>query len=118
MAFGSDAYKKRIFIIGFFNVAVALVDKIILTQHNAFGMPVIFTVILWVLIYRQKKSAKVAYYLYSILAILATLLAVFGVVVFLGFIRQGRELWAPILMVVVGVSYAISWILLTVFRKT
>ena len=105
-------YQKRIVIIALSNVLVLLVDKIILVSRGAVGGPLIVTAVLWYYIYKQKKWAITVY---KIICFLSILMGVLGIFLFAGYLYRGFNPVSSLLRIIVGISYAFSWLLL---RKT
>ena len=102
-------YKKRIVIIALTNILVLLVDKIILVSRGAIGAPLIMTVILWYNIYKHKKWAITVY---KIICLLSILMGVLGIFLFVGYSYRGFDPVPSLLMIIVGISYTFSWLLL------
>ena len=105
-------YQKRIVIIALSNILVLLVDKIILVSRGAVGGPLIVTAVLWYYIYKHKKWAITVY---KIICLLSILMGVLGIFLFVGYLYRGFNPVASLLRIIVGISYAFSWLLL---RKT
>lgn len=102
-------YKKRIVIIALSNILVLLVDKIILVSQGAVGAPLIITIVLWYYIYKHKQWAITVY---EIICLLSILMGVLGVFLFVGYLYRGFNPIPSLLMIIVGISYAFSWLLL------
>ena len=105
-------YKKRIVIIALSNVLVLLVDKIILISRGAVGGPLIVTAVLWYCIYKHKKWAITVY---KMICFLSILMGILGIFLFAGYLYRGFDPVPSLLMIIVGISYVFSWLLL---RKT
>lgn len=102
-------YKKRIVIIALSNILVLLVDKIILVSQGAVGAPLIITIVLWYYIYKHKQWAITVY---KIICLLSILMGVLGIFLFVGYLYRGFNPVPSLLMIIVGISYACSWLLL------
>ena len=100
---------RKICIIAAFNLLIVLIDKIILIPRGAVGAPLVLTLGLWVFIYRRKKWA---YIVFGVLSLLSAVLGVLGIFLLAGYLYRGYDPAPVFLMTVVGVSYALSWLLL------
>ena len=105
---------RRICTIAVFNILVSLIDKIILIPRGAVGAPLVLTLVLWFFIYKRKKWA---FTIFGILSLLSALTGVLGIFLFAGYLYRGFDPVPSLLMVIVGISYALSWLLLRKERK-
>ena len=99
--------KKQLAVIAIINIVIITADKIILMQYDAYCPPVLLTIILWFFIFRSKRWAYIAYSVLSLLAVASGLL---GLVLSFSYIFRGFDPIPSVLMAIVGISYAISWI--------
>lgn len=99
--------QKQLAVIAILNTIIIIADKIILIQYDAYGPPVFLTIILWFFVFQSKRWAYIAY---SVLSLLAVTFGLLGL--FLSFlcIYRGFDPIPSVLMVIVGISYAISWV--------
>lgn len=100
---------QKICIIAAFNLLIVLIDKIILIPRGAAGAPLVLTFVLWFFIYRRKKWA---YIVFGVLSLLSAVLGVFGIFLLAGYLYRRYDPVPCLLMTAVGVSYALSWLLL------
>lgn len=103
------AINRRICILAAFNILVLLIDKIILIPRGAVGAPLVLTFVLWFFIYKRKKWA---YIVFGVFSLLSAILGVLGIFLLAMYLYVGHDPVPGILMVIVGISYAISWLFL------
>lgn len=103
------AINRRICILAAFNILVLLIDKIILIPRGAVGAPLVLTFVLWFFIYKRKKWA---YIVFGVLSLLSAILGVLGIFLLAMYLYVGHDPVPGILMVIVGISYALSWLFL------
>ena len=101
-----DKEKKIILLLAVINMAVIIVDKIIMLQNAAFGAP-LSTVILWLFIYHKKYWA---YVVYSVLAIIYSILGLIALICLLICIIRGGDPEFVILAILLGASYFFCWL--------
>lgn len=103
------AINRRICILAAFNLLVLLIDKMILIHRGAIGAPLVLTSVLWYFIYRRKKWA---YLVFGVLSLLSALMGVLGIFLLAGYLYRGYDPTPCFLIVLVGISYGVSWLLL------
>ena len=104
--------QKQLAVVAILNIIIIIADKIILMQYDAYGPPVFLTIILWFFVFNSKRWAYIAY---SVLSLLAAAFGLLGIILSFAYIYRGFDPIPSILMVIVGISYAISWVIV---RKT
>ena len=100
---------RRICILTAFNILVLLIDKIILIPRGAVGAPLILTLVLWYFIYRRKRWA---YIVFGALSLLSALMGALGIFLLAGYLYRGHDPTPCLLIVLVGISYGVSWLFL------
>ena len=103
------AADRKICIIAAFDLSIVLIDKIILVPRGAVGAPLALTLVLWFFIYKRKKWAFIGF---GILSLLSVLMGALGVFLLAGYLYRGFDPIPSLLMVVVGIGYGVSWLLL------
>ena len=87
------AADRKICIIAAFDLSIVLIDKIILVPRGAVGAPLAFIG-------------------FGILSLLSVLMGALGVFLLAGYLYRGFDPIPSLLMVVVGIGYGVSWLLL------
>lgn len=105
---------RRICIIAAFNILVLLIDKIILVTRGAFGAPLVLTLVLWFFIRKRKKWALI---LFGVLCLLSAIMGALGIFLFAAYLYRGFDPTPCLLMVIVGISYGVSWLMLRKERE-
>lgn len=100
---------RRICILAAFNILVLLIDKIILIPRGVVGAPLVLTLVLWFFIYKRKKWA---YIIFGVLSLLSAILGVLGIFLLAMYLYVGHDPVPGVLVVIVGISYLISWLFL------
>ncbi|MDE6260034.1 MAG: hypothetical protein K2M42_04120 [Oscillospiraceae bacterium] len=108
------AVNRRIYIIAAFNILVLLIDKIILVAQGAVGAPLVLTLVLWHFIFKRKKWAFITF---GIISLLSVILGVLGIFLLIAYLYRGYNPTPCLLAIIVGISYALSWLLLRKERK-
>ena len=100
---------RKIYIIAGFNLLVLLIDKIILIPRGAVGAPLVLTLVLWFFIYRRKKWAFI---LFGVVSLVSAIMGVLGIFLLAGYLYRGFDPVPSLLLIIVGISYALSWLFL------
>lgn len=100
---------RGICILAAFNLLVLLIDKILLIPRGAVGAPLVLTLVLWCFIYKRKKWA---YIVFGVLSLISVILGVLGIFLLAAYLYAGHDPVPGVLMVIVGISYALSWLFL------
>ena len=100
---------RRLCMIAACNILAVLIDKIILVSREAVGAPLALTLFLWYFIFERKKWALA---LFGILCLLSVAAGGLGVFLLIGYLYRGYDPTPCLLMILVGSSYALSWLAL------
>lgn len=104
--------QKRLVVVAILNLIIIIADKTILMQYDAYGPPVFLTSILWFFVLQSKRWAYIAY---SVLSLLTVAFGLLGLFMSFVYIYRGFDTIPSVLMVMAGISCAISWVKM---RKT
>ena len=87
-------------------MGISLINKIILMQHGAIGLPLIIPAILWYVIIRFQKRWAVN--VFMVFATIVAVLGVLGVVLLFGYLYRGIPVWPCLLMIIMGCNYSLT----------